>query len=145
MGLPHAPSAIRKLLLADAGFSTACGGRCTIRRAPTDVTSPFAVVQFPGGIPLDPHGWALKPLVQVNGWCPVTWTTDPDQATWDIVAAAMRVLGSAHYVTYTDSRGSMTYKARITDGPVPADDTSRGTASPLLGYLVRAELTLQHT
>lgn len=145
MGLPHVPSAMRSLLLADPAFKAACLERCTVKKAPLDVTKPFAVVQAPGNIPIDDRGWALKPLVQVNGWCPENWTADPDLTSWDIATAAMKVFAGARNVTYVDARGSMTYSARLTDGPLPAEDTSRGTANPLQGYLIRVELTLQHT
>ena len=146
MGLPHVPSAVRARLLGDAVFAAACGGRCTVKKAPADVSRPFAVVQIPGGVPMDDHGWVLRPLIQVNAWCPDGWTAgDPDLVVWDIIAAAKQVLGSSDFETYTDSRGSMTYRVRLTDGPLPMEDISRGDGVPLQGYALRAELVLQHT
>jgi hypothetical protein len=146
MGLPYVPGAIRQLLLADSAFTAAVGGRCTVKKSPPDVTSPFAVVQIPGGAPLDEQGWVLQPLIQVNVWCPDSWAAaDPDVVAWDGISAVRRVLQSARYVTYSDTRGSMTYSARITDGPLPTEDTTRGDSTPLQGYLLRAELTLQDT
>lgn len=144
MSLPHIPSAIRALLLADSTFTALTGGRCTVKKAPPDVSSPYAVIQIPGNIPMDDRAWGMKPLVQVNGWCPNDWTTaDPDLVTWDIAMAAINVLAHAQYVTYTDARGTVTYNARLTDGPLPAENTSRGEGAPIQGYLIRAELTLQ--
>jgi hypothetical protein len=143
MGLPYLPGAIRSLLLADSTFNTRCGGRCTVKKAPPDVTSPFAVVQMPGSNPLDDQGWALKPLIQVNAWCPEAWSTDPDKTTWDMIDAAWGVLSHARYVTVTDTRGTTAYTVRLVDGPLPTEDVSRGTSTPLQGYLLRAELTVQ--
>lgn len=145
MGLPHIPSGVRALLLSDPNFKAACHDSCTVKKQPQDVTTPFAVVQMPGSVPVDSRGWALKPLVQVNGWCPDTWTEDPDLAAWDIARTAMDVFSKLVGYTYTDSRGSMTFNARLTDGPLPAEDSSRGKGNPLQGYLIRVELTLQHT
>jgi len=145
VGLPHILSGVRALLLADLAFKTACHDRCTVKKAPPDVTTPFAVVQMPGSVPVDDRGWAIRPLIQVNCWCPDDWAeADPDLVTWDMVVAAKNVFKAADYVTYEDDRGRMTYKARFTDGPLPTEDKSRGDASPLQGYLIRVELTLQH-
>lgn len=145
MGLPHVLSGVRSLLLADTAFKSLCNNTCTVKRAPPDVTKPFAVVQMPGSLPLDDRGWFLKPLIQVNCWCPDDWAAaDPDLVTWDMVVAAKNVFKSADYVTYEDSRGKMTYKARLTDGPLPTDDRSRGDSTSFQGYLIRVELTLQH-
>lgn len=145
MGLPHILSGVRSLLLADVPFKTACHNTCTVKKAPPDVTKPFAVVQMPGSVPIDDRGWALRPLIQVNGWCPDDWAAaDPDLVTWDMVIAAKKVFAAADYVTYEDGRGKVTYTTRFTDGPLPTEDRSRGDASPLQGYLIRVELTLQH-
>lgn len=144
MGYPHVPSAIRSLLLADSQFNTSCAGRCSTR-TPADVTKPYAIVQLAGSIPIDGRGWAWSPLVQVNAWSPNVGADDPEQVVWRIANHAARILGAARAITYTDSDGSMTYTARITDGPMSQVDTSRGTATPLYGCLVRAELRLQHT
>jgi hypothetical protein len=143
MGLPHIPGAVRALLLADATFKTRCFDRCTVKRAPSDVTQPFAVVQMPGNIPMDGQGWAFKPLVQVNAWCPQEWTDDPDVVTWDMIDAAIGVFSKARYVTVTDERGATAYTIRLTDGPLPTEDKTRGDGNPLQGYWIRGELTLQ--
>jgi hypothetical protein len=143
MGLPYIPGAIRSLLLADPVFAARCGNRCSIKKAPPDVTQPFAVVQLPGNITMDGQGWAFKPLVQVNAWCVDAFTQDPDTVTWDLIDAAIEVFNHARYVTVTDSRGTTAYSVRLTDGPLPTEDTSRGDAAPLQGYLIRAELTAQ--
>lgn len=146
MGLPHVPSGIRALLLADLTFNTATSGRCFVKKQAPSVNTPFAVVQIPGNIPMDDRGWASKPLIQVNGWCPDPYPGfDPDLVAWDIAIAAMRVFSEIRTHTYEDDRGSMTFNARLTDGPLPAEDTSRGKGNPLQGYLIRVELTLQHT
>lgn len=143
MGLPHIPGAVRSLLLADATFQARCLDRCSVKKAPPDVTQPFAVVQMPGNIPMDDQGWAFKPLVQVNAWCPQDWTDDPDVTTWDMIDAAVEVFEKARYITVTDHLGTTAYTVRLTDGPLPTEDTSRGASTPLQGYLIRAELTLQ--
>ena len=143
MGLPYIPGAVRTLLLADATFNTRCFGRCTVKLAPADVTKPFAVVQMPGSVVLGDQGWALRPLIQVNAWCPVTWTSDPDTTAWDMIDSAWNILEAARYVNVTDSRGTAAYKTRLTDGPLPTEDVSRGDSNPLQGYVIRAELTLQ--
>lgn len=145
MSLPHILSGVRSLLLADLTFNAACNNTCTVKKAPSDVTKPFAVVQMPGSIPIDDRGWAMRPLIQVNGWVPGDWTAaDPDLVAWDMVIAAKEVFRTADYVIYEDDRGKVAYKARFTDGPLPTEDTSRGDGIPLQGYLIRVELTLQH-
>jgi hypothetical protein len=146
MGAPHILSGVRELLLADATFSGLVSGRCFVRKSPPDVSRPYGVVQMAGNIPLDDRAWVSKPLIQVNVWCPDPYgPADPDLVTWDCINAALTVLADAHCVTFADSRGSATYYARITDTPQAAEDTSRGDGSPLQGYLIRAELTLQNT
>jgi hypothetical protein len=145
MGAPHILSGIRELLLADAAFSEQVTGRCFVRKSPPDVSTPYAVVQLAGNIPIDDRAWVSKPLIQVNVWCPDPYgPADPDLVTWDAINAVLKVLATAHCVTFTDTRGSATYYARITDTPQPAEDTTRGDGAPLQGYLIRAELTLQH-
>lgn len=146
MGAPHILAGIRALLLADNDFATLSAGRCSVKKSPPDVTTPFVVVQLAGNVPLDDRAWVTLPLIQVNAWCEDTYVAaDPDLVTWDLVNAALKVIANAHYVTFTDGRGSATYRARITDAPQPAEDTSRGDGAPLQGYLFRAELTLQST
>lgn len=143
MGLPYIPGHIRAFLLADPTFSSRCVGGCTVKKAPPDVTQPFAVVQMPGSVPVDDQGWALRPLMQINAWCPETWTADPDPTTWDLIDAAWNVFKNARYVNVTDTRGTAAYKARLVDGPLPTEDLTRGDGNPLQGYLIRVELTLQ--
>lgn len=134
---PWIPGAVRVLLLSDAGFVAACGGRCSTR-APSDVTQPFAVIRVAGNNAITPDGVAFSPLVQVEGWCAPGGDADPESTAWGIAAQAARVLGRARNVGYE----SLRYSARVVDGPMPGPvDTSRGASTPLYRALVRAELT----
>lgn len=137
---PWIPGAIRALLLADAGFVAACGGRCSTR-APSDITRSYATVQTPGNRAITADGVAFSPLVQVDGWCAPGGEEDPEVVAWRIAAAAATVLGRARNVTYQ----TIAYSARLVDGPLAGVDTSRGTDSPLYRALVRAELTAHTT
>lgn len=138
--LPWMPGAVRALLLADAEFTAACGGYCAAT-APSTITGPFAQLRLVGNYPLAGNV-AFKPLVQVDGWAPASMTTtDPTGAAWRVAAEAARVLAEAANVTWR----SVGYTARVVDGPMEgAPDTSRGTATPLLRALVRAELTVHN-
>lgn len=146
MGFPHVPAAIIQLLCADPSFNAAYGSRC-FTRAPSSVTTPYVIVQMAGSLPIDGRGWAWSPLVQVTGWAPpaAAGGEDPERIVWRIASSAARVIGSVRTATYSDTDGSMTYNTRLTDGPLPQTDTTRGPGNPLYGCLVRAELRLQHT
>lgn len=142
--LPYVPAMLRAWLLADAGFATLVGGRCYTARSPRDVTQPYAVCQAPGGLPAEPSAGAWLPLVQVNGWCSPDNGREPEVIAWDIAARAAAVLARARNVAWTV--GGVTTRwtvARITDGPLPVLDKSRGEDAPLYGCLVRAELRVK--
>ncbi len=137
--LPWMHPAIRTLLLADTGFATACGGRCSTR-APSDVTRPYATIQFPGGFPADASAGVWTPLVQVDGWCApgADIEGDPEEVVWRIAAAAAAVLSRARNRAYLNVH----FSARVTDGPLSDEDVTRGAANPLYRCLVRAELNI---
>jgi hypothetical protein len=135
--LPWIPGAIRQLLLADTVFSTACGGRLSTI-LPSSITF-CGQVRTPGNNSISGDGVAFSPLVQVDGWCaPGLDGIDPERKAWEIGAAATRVLGRARNVIYQ----TMSYSARLIDGPIPDVDTSRGESSPLYRTIVRAELAV---
>lgn len=143
--LPYLPALLRGYLLADATFSGLCGGRCGTR-APADITTPYAVVQAPGGFPADASAGAWVPLAQVNGWCaPGNGATDPEVAAWNIAARAAVLLSRARNVVWAGPNGSPARwsVSRIIDGPLPIRDDSRGEAVPVYGCLVRAELRVK--
>lgn len=134
--LPWIPPAVRALLLADATFNTACGGRCGTRAG--DATKPYALVRATA-IPRDTSAGVWSPLVQVDGWCGAGASSlDPEEAAWQIAVSAARVLARARNVTWQNIR----YSARVTDGPIPDIDTSRGSDNPMYRALIRAELTV---
>lgn len=137
--LPWIPPAIRGLLLADTAFSAACGGRCSTR-APADVTRPYATIQVPGGFPRDASAGMWTPLVQVDGWCApgAAIVGDPEEVVWRIAAAAAAALSRARNVAYQNIH----FTARVTDGPLPDEDITRGAANPLYRALIRAELVI---
>lgn len=134
--LPWIPPAARSVLLADADFTDACGGRLSTR-APADVSQPFATVQATV-LPVDVSAGAWLPMVQVDGWCPPGGTVDPEQAVWRIAVAAALVFARARNVAYENVH----YSARVTDGPLTDIDESRGKANPLYRAFIRAELTV---
>jgi hypothetical protein len=138
--LPWIPGAVRALLLADEEFAASCGGYCATR-APADITGPFAQCRMVGNYSLGGNV-GYRPLVQVDGWAPESMSsTDPTFAAWNVAANAARVLAAAANVRWQ----SIDYTARVVDGPMEgAPDTSRGPASPLLRFLVRAELTVHN-
>ncbi len=135
--MPWVPGAVRQLLLADAGFNTACGGRL-MTRLPNPVTF-CAQLRLAGNNSLSGDGVAYSPLIQVDGWCaPGQSGMDPEVKAWEIAAHAARVLGRARNVTYQN----MSYSGRLVEGPLPDVDTSRGESTPLYRAIVRAELAV---
>lgn len=136
--LPWIPGAIRALLLADLDFTAACQGRAGTR-LPADMTRPYAQIRIPapGG---DMGGGGYRPLVQVDGWAAPGDGEDPERVAWRIATRAARVLRYARNVAYE----SMHYSPRVIDGPLAAEDTSRGTGSPLYRALIRAEITIHN-
>ncbi len=137
--LPFLPAAVRAFLAAAPDFTALIpAGRITTR-APADAASPFVLVRAAGGaIPIDASAGAWSPLVQVEGYAPPGGSTDPEVVVWRIAATAAALLSRARNVTYD----SMSWSARVTDGPFADVDTSRGQSAPLYRALVRAELTL---
>lgn len=131
--LPWIPPAARALLLADATFAAACGGRCSTRQ-PADATRPYATLQATV-VPRDVSAGTWLPMVQVDGWCAPGGPVDPERAAWDIAVAAATVFARARNVAYENIR----YSARVTDGPLTAIDTSRGASTPLYRAFIRAE------
>lgn len=136
--LPWVPGAVRAYLLADAEFAALCGGRISTR-SPASVTQPFVRVQVSGGFTPggDPMLWS--PLVQVDAYAPKTALPDPEIVVWDLAAAAGRILGRAANITYLNT----SWRGRVTDGPLPDVDTSRGQDTPLYVCRVRVELTMR--
>lgn len=134
--LPWIPPAARALLLADARFAASCGGRLSTRQ-PSDVTKSYATLSATV-VPRDVSAGVWSPLVQVDGWCAPGGLVDPEQAAWDIAAAAAAVFARARNVAYQNIH----FSARVTDGPLTDQDVTRGSANPLYRALVRAELTL---
>lgn len=134
--LPWPIPATRALLLADDRFATACGGRLSTRQ-PADVTQPYAT-QSATAIPRDVSAGVWSPLVQVDGWCAPGGPVDPEEAAWDIAAAAAAVFARARNVEYQNFH----FSARVTDGPLTDQDVTRGSGNPLYRALIRAELIL---
>jgi hypothetical protein len=136
--LPWVPGAVREYLLADPGFYAMCGGRISTR-PPASVTQPFVRVQAAGGFAVggDPMLWS--PLVQVDAYAPKTAQPDPEIVVWVLAAAAGRIMGRAANITYQNS----SWRGRVTDGPIPDVDTSRGADTPLYVCRVRVELTMR--
>lgn len=135
--LPWVPGAVRQLLLADAGFATACGGR-VMTILPSTITF-CAQLRLPGNNSISGDGVAYSPLIQVDGWCvPGISGVDPERKAWEIAAHAARVLGRARNVIYQ----TMSYSGRLVEGPLPDVDTSRGESTPVYRAIVRAELAV---
>lgn len=138
--LPSMRHAVRALLVADAGFVAVLPMARLTFKAPPSVTTKYGTIQIPGNNSLSGDGVAWSPLVQVDGWCPMTDEAADDLA-WDIAAAAAAVLGRARNVTYQN----ITYSARLIDGPMAGPpDVSRGESEPLARALIRAELTVHN-
>jgi hypothetical protein len=127
------------VLLADATFAGLIQPARVGFEAPSDVTTAFVVIQAPGGISLSGDGVAWSPLVQVDGYCPIS--SNARKLVWQLAAEAARILGRTRNVAYE----SMSYSGRIVDGPLEGVDTSRGTASPLRRCMIRAELKAHTT
>lgn len=143
MSIPWLVPPIRALLLADTTFVSLCSRVAS--KAPAEVTTPYAVIQIPGNITISGDSVASGPLIQVSAWCPADYATaEAEGVVWDIAARAAWVIGRARNVTYTATAGTISYSGRHTDGPLAhLPDTSRGTSVPLLGALIRAELTVK--
>lgn len=138
--LPWIPAAVRALLLADVTFMGTLAGARLVFKAPPDVTTKFGTIQVPGNNAIDGGGVAWSPLVQVDGWCPMS-DANADALAWSIASAAAMVFGRARNVTYQN----ISYSARIVDGPMAMDpDISRGESNPLARALIRAELTVHN-
>lgn len=135
--IPWIPGAVRQLLLADAEFTAACGGRVSTILHST-VTF-CAQIRTPGLNSMSGDGVAWSPLVQVDGWCAAGLGLEPEVKAWEIASHAARILGRARNVTYQN----MTYSGRLVEGPLPDVDTSRGESTPLYRAIVRAELAAQ--
>lgn len=139
MSLPWVPGAIRALLLTDPVFS-AIPGR-VVFDSPPDVTTPYVVIQAPGGFSLSGDGVAWSPLIQVDSYCAITYP-DARKQVWHLVAEAARILGRARNISFE----TMSYSVqRIVDGPLEDVDISRGTANPLRRALIRATLAVHTT
>jgi hypothetical protein len=108
--------------------------------APPDVTTPFVIIQVPGGFSLSGDGVAWSPLIQVDGYCAITYP-DARKQVWTLAAEAARILGRARNITFE----TMSYSARLVDGPLEDVDLSRGTANPLRRALIRAALAVHTT
>lgn len=134
--LPWFPPAVRALLMADARFAAACGGRCSTR-PPTNKAEPYATIQATA-VPINASAGAWSPLAQIDGWCPPGGARDPEEVAWDIAAAAAAVLSRARNVPWQNVH----YRARVTDGPIADIDTSRGASAPLYRATVRAIFTV---
>jgi hypothetical protein len=143
--LPYVPAMIRAWLLGDAAFASLIEGRCYTARSPRDVTRPYAVCQAPGGFPADASAGAWLPLVQINGWCAPANGIEPEVMAWNIAARAAAVLCRARNVAWEDADGLISHwtLSRVTDGPLPILDKTRGEDAPLYGALVRAELRVK--
>jgi hypothetical protein len=141
MSLPWVPGAVRAILLADPVFTGLIPQPARVGfESPSDVTTPFVVIQAPGGFSLSGDGVAWSPLIQVDGYAPNTYA-DARRLVWRLASEAARILGRSRNVVYE----TMSYSGRIVDGPLEGVDTSRGTASPLRRCLIRAELKAHTT
>ncbi len=137
--LPFVPTAVRAYLTAASPFIAVVPAFRVATRAPSDVTTSFALVRLAGGgFPVEASGGVWSPLVQVEGYAPPGGPADPEVVVWRIAATAAALLSRARNVAYD----SMSWSARVTDGPFADVDTSRGQSAPLYRALVRAELTL---
>ena len=133
------PKVARELLLSASSFAVLLPAGRLVFKAPTDVTTPFAVIQAPGGVSLSGDDVVWSPLVQFDAYCPLT---DPaaQEIAWDLAAAAAAVLGRARNVAFEN----VSYSGRLVDGPIPDVDTSRGESAALARTLIRAELTVHN-
>lgn len=136
--LPWLYLAVKERLLADGAFATASHGR-VFTRAGSDVTVPFATIQFP--TPLGAMGsGAYRPIVQVDGWCSAGNAEDPELVVWRIAMRAQRVFDTTRNVAFE----TIHWSARPIDaGPLPPDK-SRGDSAPLYHAMARAELTIHN-
>ncbi|UKD55155.1 hypothetical protein L3Q65_46135 [Amycolatopsis sp. FU40] len=136
--LPHLAGLARALLLADPAFvALAPGGLASA--APADVTRPFAVM-LTSVTPINAAAGAYRADLAINGCASAAFDgKQPLTAAWDIAARAAALFATVRNGQYEQVR----YSARVTDGPMEMPiDKSRGTATPVFGVQVRAELTL---
>jgi hypothetical protein len=138
--IPWVPGAVRRQLLDDPTFFAECGGQ-VLTRLPSEITF-CAQLRIAGNNSLDGAGVAFSPLVQLDGWCaPGLDGIDPEMKAWQIAAAGAAVLGRIRNAIYQ----TMSYSARVVEGPLPDVDTSRGESAPLYRAIVRAELAVHVT
>lgn len=135
--LPWLPGVVREFLMGQSTFTALIPAARVVFKAPSSVITPYVRIQVPNPGPLSGDGVAWKPLVQVDAYCPAG-TVDAEKIVWDLAAAAGSALGRARNVL----NGTVAWSGRWTDGPIPDEDTSRGTASPLARAVIRAVLTL---
>ncbi|WP_409186492.1 hypothetical protein F9C11_20575 [Amycolatopsis sp. VS8301801F10] len=136
--LPHLAGLARALLLADSAFAALVPGGLA-SAAPADVTKPFAVM-LTSVTPINAAAGAYRGDLALNGCASIRFAgKEPLTAAWDIAARAAAVFATVRNASYDQVR----YSARVTDGPMemPIDKT-RGTAMPVFGVQVRAELTI---
>lgn len=135
--LPWLPGVVRQFLADQATFLALLPLERIVFKGPPDVTTAYGRIQAPSAGPMSGDGVAWRPLVQVDAYCPMS-IPDADMIVWNIVAAAGTLLGRARNVI-TDG---LSWSGRLTDGPIPGTDTSRGEDAPMARALIRAELTL---
>lgn len=135
--LPWLPGVVREFLADQSGFLALLPVERLVFRGPADVTTAYARIQVPSSGPMSGDGVAWRPLVQVDAYCPMS-NPDADMTVWDIVSAAGTLLGRARNVL----TAGLSWSGRLTDGPIPGVDTSRGDDAPMARALIRAELTL---
>lgn len=132
---PWVVPAVRELLLADAVFSTRCGGRIS-SRLPPEIPGPTVRLSA-NAIPINVPAGVWSPLVQVDAFVPPTLVTgDPEDVAWTLAARAASVLSTVRNRSFEN----MHFTARVTDGPIMDVDTARGEGNPLYRGIIRAEL-----
>lgn len=138
--LPWFHAAMRALLAGDALFMASCSSRVG-EGSPSDVTVPYATIQFPTSIG-SMGGGAYRPMVQVDGWCPLGGYggIEASKVVWTIASRARRVFETARNVPFE----TMHYSARPTDLMTLPPDVSRGQGSPLVRAMCRAILTVHN-
>lgn len=140
--LPWFHAAVRQRLAADVDFMESCQQRLTEHaNQPSDVTIPYATIQFPASIGAM-GGGGYTPLVQVDGWCPDDGYGNEEASVvvWRIASRAKRVLEHAQNVSFQ----TMHWSAKPIDlMPLPKD-VSRGDANPLVRAMTRAVLKIHN-
>lgn len=102
---------------------------------PPDVTSTFLRIRSLTTTPLGVGNVARVPFLQCDAVTP-----DGDNAhnlVWDLCELVIDELTYARNVQYSET---VSYTARVTDGPIPEPDRSRGDATTLRRALIRVEL-----